>query len=126
MMGACVTLMVSAGLTRYAYNIKFGVDTFKFAKQGYFDYTSTAAITVSLYADGATTPYYQFTLPANPLRQSDPVRVRFAPLAFRLWRLVAVSQGTGSNNAFQFWSAPEIEVKACDVGNSYQRQALTI
>src|SRR5208337_590587 len=59
------------------YWIKFSIDESKLIKEGYFDYTSTEPIVVSLYADGATTAYYTFILPANPNRSSVPQRVRF-------------------------------------------------
>ena len=93
------------------YWIKFDSDEFKLAKEGYFDYTSTAAITVDLYADGRTEPYYTFTLPINSTRLQVPERVRFPAMKFRLWRLVMTSTA-----AFQMWSAPTIRVKPCLVG----------
>ena len=102
------------------YWIKFNNDESKLAKEGYFDYTSTAAITVELYADGNTVPYYTFTLPANATRSQVPERVRFPALKFRLWRLVMTSTA-----AFQMWNAPIIRVKPCLVGSGYSNADLT-
>lgn len=106
------------------YWLNLGTDETKICKQGYFDYTSTAAITVSLYADGATTAYYTFTLPANPVRSAVPMRVRFAPRLFRLVRLIAVS-----SSSFQMWSA-SLDVKPMMGGGNpgakgYARQEVT-
>jgi len=109
------------------YQIKFGTDEFKMAKEGLFDYTSTRDIEMALYADGATVPYYTFTLPANPTRTNVPMRVRFAARKFRLWRCVGQSFNLdGSAAGFQFWTAPQISVKLAKVGGGYEMQALVV
>jgi hypothetical protein len=103
------------------YWFKFSQDESKLIKQGYFDYTSSAPITVQLFADGATTPYYTFTLPANPNRFEVPERVRFSPIKCRLWRLIATVP-TGEN--FMFWHAPQIDVKGVETGKGYSKSEL--
>lgn len=104
-----------------SYWIKFGTDESKLVKEGYFDYTSTTSITVSLYADGGTAPYYSFVLPANPNRQSEPVRVRFAPIKLRMFRCIATSSAP-----FQVWANLEIRWKSCRVGTGYATMPLVI
>ena len=96
------------------YWFKFGTDESKLVKEGYFDYTSTTDIAVSLYADGGTTPYYTFTLPANPLRQREPMRVRFPAIKLRMFRCIALASAE-----FQFWSDPTVRWKDCLVGPGY-------
>ena len=103
------------------YWIKFGSDESKLTKQGYWDYTSTAPITVQLFADGATTPYYTFTLPANSTRSKVPVRVRYPAIKARLYRRVATSSGS-----FQFWRSPQEEWKPVIVGSGYTKGELVI
>jgi hypothetical protein len=90
------------------YWVKFGTDESKLVKQGYFDYTTLDgnSITVALYADGAATPYFTFTLPANATRSEVPMRVRFPAQMLRLFRLIAASSGS-----FQFWSPVQLEWK---------------
>jgi hypothetical protein len=101
------------------YWIKFGTDESKLVKQGYFDYTSTAPITVSLFADGSLTPYYTFILPTNSARTGVPQRVRFSPMKLRLFRLVATCAGN-----LQFWAAPQIDQKPVKMGGGYARSEL--
>lgn len=103
------------------YWIKFMTDESKLVKQGWFDYTATAPITVNLFADGSSVAYYSFTLPTNATRTEVPMRVRFLPTKLRLFRLVAVCP-TGS---FQFWVAPQIDQKPVKVGGGYSRSELT-
>ncbi len=99
------------------YWIKAGTDKFKLVKQGYFDYTSTEDIVISLYADGSTLPYYQFTLPPQPDRLA--VRKLFACWKPRLWRMIALSNGD-----FQFWNAPIIELKPIQESSTYSQLEL--
>jgi hypothetical protein len=108
-----------------SYWIKFGTDGFKITKQIYIDYTSTAVITVSLYADGdLSAPFYTFTLPASPLRVGSPVRVRFGNILgvgsrmLRMLRLIATSTAP-----FQLWSPLQIDVKP--VGTQGKGYAMT-
>lgn len=110
-----------------SYWLKFGTDGFKVVKQGYFDITSTAIITVNLYADGnMTTPFYTFTLTANPTRLSSPVRVRFGNVLgtgmrmLRMFRLIATSPAP-----FQLWSPLQVDVKMVGTqGKGYGMQAI--
>ena len=110
-----------------SYWIKFNTDGFKVIKQGWFDYTSTAAITVNLYVDGnMTTPFYTFTLPANPTRASSPVRVRFGNVLgvgarmLRLFRMIGTSIAP-----FQLWSPVQVDVKLIGTqGKGYSMQPI--
>jgi len=97
------------------YWIKLGSDESKIIKQGYFDYTSAAEITIRLFADGNPVPYYTFTLPASPSQNNRLViRKLFRAWKPRLWRMIAISTDQTTN--FQFWAAPQIESKAIDEG----------
>ena len=84
----------------------------KLIKQGYFDYTSTQNINVSVYVDGSAIPYHEFVLPPQPDRLV--VRVLFPAQLCRLWRLIALSTGD-----FQFWANPTIEWKPIEEGSGY-------
>jgi hypothetical protein len=86
------------------YWIKFGTDESKICKECYFDYTSTETMTVSLYADGATAPYFTFTLPQQPNRAV--IRVRFPALKFRTFRMVSLNTA-----AMQMWASPKLRYK---------------
>jgi hypothetical protein len=98
-------------------------DESKLIKQAYFDYTSNAPITVSLYADGQTVPYYTFTLPTNTARAAVPMRVRLPAIKCRMWRCVATcAQG----QEFQFWTAPQVDQKPCLVGRGYEISELVV
>ena len=94
------------------YWLKLSTDQSKIVKQCYFDYTSTQVITVNLYADGNTIPYYTFTLPAEPSRLS--VRRLFIAWKPRLWRMIATCGGD-----FQFWSAPQVYAKSICEGSTF-------
>lgn len=104
------------------YWLKLGGDTSFFVKQCYFDYTSTQTITVNLYADGSSTPYYTFTLPAMPNRWVE--RVRFPALLMREFRMIVLGQvatAPALNSPIQIWAAPRLEWKtAKSTGGSYQ------
>lgn len=109
---------------------KFSIDEFKAIKQGYFDYTtkSSAALTVSLYADGdLAAPYYTFTLSANLTRLASPVRVRFGnhlgkgARMMRTFRMIITSADPGQG--FQLWSPVSVDLKAAGV-KGYQRTPL--
>lgn len=104
-----------------SYWIKFGSDESKLIKQGYFDYTSDGTVSVSLYADGGTIPYYSFTLPANPTRSQVAERVRFPTKMCRMWRVV-MTVATG--RTLQVWQAPQVDQKSVCVGKGYQRSEL--
>lgn len=110
---------LAASRTSYdTYVIKFGTDESKIVKQGYFDYTSTTPITVSLYADQYATvalyPYYTFILPAQPGRLV--VREMFAAKKPRLWRMIAT---TPDGSPFQFWVSPRVEMKTVREGVNF-------
>lgn len=107
------------------YWIKLNYEESKIIKQGYFDYTSTVALDVRLFADGSLEPYYQFTLPASP-SQSNRLVVRrlFAAWKPRLWRMTVVASDGLTN--FQMWSAPQVDWKPIDEGaKGYARAELT-
>lgn len=109
------------------YWIKFNIDESKFVKEGYFDYTSTQAITVNLYADNNTDAYFTFQLPAQTKRYVQ--RVRFGNLnngttafTLRTWRMVmTVADPT---NPFRIWTAIRASWKPIGAGHTYQVQEL--
>lgn len=108
------------------YWIKFGTDTSKFVKQGYFDYTADAPITVNLYADNIMVPYFTFTLPITSQRYVQRVRfgnVNNGTTAFtlRTWRMIATCAGE-----FQMWYSPRVEWKKIGAGHSYQVTELNV
>jgi hypothetical protein len=115
-----------------SYFIKMGTDQSKFIKQGWFDYNSPVAIDVSLYADGSSTAYYTFTLPAQPIR--GVIRVRFGNLnsgttafTMRTWRIVMLTTSvTDPLQGFQLWDKPRIEFKIAESGHSYQVKELEV
>ncbi len=90
---------------------KFGNDESKLAKQGYFDYTTTDGneISVQMFADGDTVPYYRFNLLPNTARAEVPIRVRFPAIKFRMLRVVMTS--VISEGQFQLWSPIQIDQK---------------
>jgi hypothetical protein len=95
-------------------------------KEGYFDYTSPVPITVNLYADNSSIPYFTFTLPA--LTDRDVQRVRFGNVnngttAFtcRTWRMVMLS--TDITQPFQLWAKPKILWKPVGQGGGHSYQA---
>ncbi len=93
------------------YWIKFNTDVEKVCKQVYLDYTATAPVTISIYADGSLTPYYTVTLPARPDRAV--IRERFPALKFRTFRMIVTSA-----EPMQNWSAPRLEWKPIQTGGS--------
>lgn len=114
--------LLAANRSTYdTYWIKFGSDESKLIKEGYFDYTSTTPITISLYSDGGTTPYYTFDLPINPNRSQLPMRARFPAIKCRQWRCVGTSEFK-----FQWWNNPQVSVKQCLVGSGYSKAELTV
>lgn len=100
------------------YWIDMGQEQSKFVKQCYFDYTSTTPITISIYADGSSIPYYTYTLPAAPDR-SD-IRVRFPALKLRKFRMIVLS-----DEPMQMWRSPRCEWKLCTYGGSYALYEVT-
>lgn len=100
------------------YVLNQGTDESKLCKQGYFDYESTAALSVNIYYDQAATAGFSFTLPAAPQRIST--RVRFPAVKYRLIRV------TGTSTAdFQMWSA-DLEVKPIVTGKGYMKSPLAL
>lgn len=100
------------------YWIKFNSDESKIVKQGYFDYTATAPITVNLYVDGnMSVPYFTFMLPVptSSTGRAD-VRQLFAAMKCRLWRMIG-----SCPTAFQLWSSPQIEQKPIKEGSTYAK-----
>jgi len=114
-----------------SYFIKFGTDTDKFVKQGWFDYTSTYPITGSLYADNSPIPYFTFALPAQTQRYV--MRVRFGNVnngttAFtcRTWRIILNTLNDSDGTQFQMWEKPRIEWKTINAGDSYKIKELEV
>lgn len=115
-----------------SYDLKFGTDDSKFAKESYWDYTSSVPINVSLYADDSyPVPYFTFQLPALPNRAV--VRVRHGNLnsgttafTLRAWRAIALAvTETDPLQTFMFWNNPKVLWKP--VGqHSYQIKELVV
>lgn len=99
------------------YWLKMGTDESKIVRQCYFDYTSTQPISVSIYADGSSIPYYTFTLPSEPTRLS--VRILFPAWKPRLWRMIGVCNGD-----YQFWQNPVLDFKPIKMGSTWTRLEL--
>ena len=91
-----------------SYWLKFGTDESKLVKQLYVDYTSNDTVTVSVYMDGSLTPYFTYTLPANPNRLESVVRNRLPAYQMRLFRCV-MSVPTGKT--MQVWQNPQVDTK---------------
>ena len=105
-------LLAEQNATYDSYWIKFGVDESKLVKQTYIDYTCALPLSVSVYADGGTVPYYTFTLAANPTRSEVPTRVRMPAIKLRLFRMViTIVNGTPETGQFQVWSAIQVDQK---------------
>jgi len=105
-------LLAEQNTTYDSYWIKFGVDESKLVKQTYIDYTCALPLSVSVYADGGTVPYYTLTLAANPTRSEVPTRVRMPALKLRLFRMViTIVGGTPETGQFQVWSAIQVDQK---------------
>ncbi len=104
-MNVYAAVLAADRTTLDTYWLKFGVgDQSKFVKQCYLDYTSTEPVVISIFADGSLTPYYTFTLPAEPNRAV--IRVRFPALKLRTFRMIVTSDAP-----MQTWSAPRLEWK---------------
>lgn len=95
---------------------KFGTDLLKLIKDGYFDYSGTAQLVISIYADGQSTPYYVDSTTLIPQTTRAAVRVIFAPRKCRLWRMTVTSTAP-----FQLWSPIAVEVKPLQEGSGYQQ-----
>jgi len=105
-----------------SYWVNFSQDESNLVKQAYIDYTSNAVVTGNLYADGSTTPYYTFTLLANPNRLSVPVRVRFPACKSRQTRLIlTVPVGQTPLATLQIWDDLQIDRKPILTSKGYQR-----
>jgi hypothetical protein len=104
------------------YWLKWGTDEFKLVKEVYIDITSSVSVSFAVYADGSTTPYYTFTIPAQPARAT--IRVRLPAMKLRQWRFV--SNETSSQSGFQLWSAPQVRLKMCREGSGYSIQDIGV
>lgn len=117
----------SAVLAPYRYTfdtywILGGTDLSKRCKQILWDYTSAVAVDFSIFADGSTTPYYTFTLPAAPNRAV--IRTRFPALSMRTFRMTGnISSG---QSGFQAWAAPQLWWKPCLDSAGYQQMDLVV
>lgn len=97
---------------------KFGTDLLKLVKDAYFDYTAGAGgqLTVSVYADGSSVPYWvdSTTLIAQSVRAT--VRVILPARKCRLWRMTVVS-----TVPFKLWAPATVEVKQLQEGSGYSQ-----
>jgi hypothetical protein len=114
-----------------SYWVEFGTKESKFAKESYWDYSSSVSITVNLYADNSATPYFTFTLPAASIRQV--VRVRHGNVnsgttafTFRTWRFIAVENAPVPPNEFQLWSPVRVLWKPIGAGHSYELKEVPV
>jgi hypothetical protein len=107
---------------------KFGTDLLKLVKDGYFDYSALAQVTIQLFADGSNVPYFvddstlipqTSSLTFAPTRSS--VRVQFPAKKCRLWRMILTSP-----QSFQLWSAVQIEVKPLEEGSGYSKAEFAV
>lgn len=98
------------------YLTKYGVEEWKVAKQGYFEYTSTADIAVQCFMEGSTTAAFSFTLP-NSGGNRTITWVRFPANKARIYRWLATC---GSD--FQMYQSSHIEVKPLCGLKGYTRQ----
>lgn len=98
---------------------RFSIDQLKLIKDGYFDYNAGAQITVSLFADGSSVPYYVDDFTLIPQVNRSSVRVQFPTKKCRLWRAIL-----SSTAPFQLWSPIEVEVKPLEDGSGYQKAPL--
>jgi hypothetical protein len=105
--GFCVKVTLDAEWRRSydTYWTDFGMLGWKFAKQGWFEYVSSADITFSAYLEGSATPTYTFTLPSSGgLRAA--IRKRLPADEGKLWRFVGISVAD-----FKLYPSSFIEMK---------------
>jgi hypothetical protein len=97
----------------------YGTQEWKLVKQGYFQYTATAVVTISAYTDGnVTTPIYSVQLP--PAATRTVIWKRFPAHMAKLWRFIATCPGN-----FTMYENSHIEVKPVCGIKGYARQPLT-
>jgi len=90
----------------------------KFARDSFYEYTSTAPITVRVSYDGANAPRFTFTLPSTGgIRQS--MRQRLPAVLYRMIRIVGTS-----DEDFQLWEETCIWFKVVCVGRGYEKTML--
>ncbi len=99
------------------YWLKFGTDESKLAKQFYLEWNSTQPLTVNVYYDGALTPEFTTTLPAEPFRMSKWQRL--PAVKFRLLRMIITRA-----EDFQIWQDSKFEVKPVNATKGYQAQLM--
>jgi hypothetical protein len=99
----------------------FNSDQTKLIKQIYLDITSTGIVEVQVFSDGNTTPYFSFSIPANPTRFETPARYRLPALKMRLFRLVM----TTVSGSMQVWNPVQVDTKDICIGKGYQRSELS-
>ena len=96
--------------------LRQGCDGNKLAKDSFWEFTSTAGITVNVYYDGSSTAFFTFTLPSSGgVRNS--VRQRLPAVSYKMIRLVATSTAD-----FQVWGDESaIECKPIATGKGYEK-----
>jgi hypothetical protein len=91
-------------------------------KNGYFDYTATAQLTVSLYADGDDfAPYYIDDFTLIPQASRSVVRVQLPARKGRLWRVIVTSP-----QPFQLWAPARFEIKGLQEGSGYEERKFPV
>jgi len=104
------------------YWTKWGTDEFKFAKQGWWEWTCAdpAGITVNVYLEGSPLPTFTFTLPQALTRTTK--RVRMPVMTSRLWRVTGIT----SAGDFQIYNESHLEVKTITSEKGYAKQKLAL
>lgn len=101
------------------FNLKFSTDESKLTKQGYFEYTSTTPINVTIFYDDPCWPPFSFTIPSSGGARSV-LRVRFPAVKLRWMRTIATSTAD-----FMLWSDSNFEVKPVCSGKGYAKFEMT-
>lgn len=95
------------------YQLRFGDDASKLAKNLFVEYTAEAPISGAIYYDGSTTPGFTFTLPQN-LGVRISYRQRLPSVKFRILRCILTSE-----NDFMVWTDSRFEVKVICQGKGF-------
>jgi len=91
-------------------------------KNVYCDYTATAQLVVSIFADGNdATPYYIDDFTLIPQANRSVVRVQLPARKGRLWRIIITS-----SQPFQLWAPVRVEVKQLQEGSGFEERAFPV
>jgi hypothetical protein len=91
-------------------------------KNIYCDYTSTAQLIVSIYADGNdAAPYYIDNFTLIPQANRSVVRVQLPARKGRLWRVIITS-----TSPFQIWAPVRVSVKPLQEGSGFEERSFPV